>query len=41
MSYYMLHDIEDMENVRVIHSKSVTDSNFLNLLYNIHNVRIV
>ena len=37
MSYYMLHDIEDMENVRIIHSKSVTDSNFLNLLYNIHN----
>lgn len=37
MSFYMLQDVEDMENIRIIHSKRVTDNRLVNLLYNIHH----
>lgn len=39
MSFYMLQDIEDEKNVRIIHSKRVTNNKFINILFNIHNSR--
>lgn len=37
MSHYTLQDIENLDNVRIVHWKSVTSNRFLNLLFNIHN----
>lgn len=37
MSFYMLQDIEDFDNVRICHSKRVSDNKLVSLLYNIHH----
>ena len=37
MSFYTLQDIEGLNNVVIYHSKKVSKSKFISLLYNIHN----
>lgn len=37
MSFYMLYDIEELDNVRIIHSKSVTRNKLVNFFYNLHH----